>query len=113
MKLDRRRGLSRVPPNHSGARPTSCITRTASLFPLWLGPLWRGAVRCVWILIRVAAHYLGRWRQYLILAVWLLGLLCQVVLLWLAGELLDLFISAVELWLELVEKHLSIVLDES
>lgn len=44
---------------------------------------------------------------------WLLGLLCQVLLLWLAGELLDLFISAVELWLELAEKHLRIVLEES
>jgi hypothetical protein len=56
---------------------------------------------------------LVRVRQYLVLAVWLLGLLVQVVLLWLAGELLDLFISAVELWLQLVERHLTILLDES
>jgi hypothetical protein len=49
----------------------------------------------------------------LVLGVWLLGLVCQVVLLWLAGELLDLFISAVELWLELVERHLTILLDET
>lgn len=61
----------------------------------------------------MVAGYLIRARQYLVLGVWLLGLLVQVVLLWLAGEMLDLFVSAVELWLELVERHLSIVLDES
>lgn len=113
MKLDERRGLSRVPPNHSGARPTSCARRDASTTSLWLGPLLVGAFRRLCVLIRAAASYLFRVRKYLVLLVWLLGLLCQVVLLWLAGELLDLFISAVELWLEMVERHLSILLDET
>lgn len=40
----------------------------------------------------------------------LVGLLCQVVLLWLAGELVDLYVSAVELWAELARKHLEIQL---
>lgn len=39
-----------------------------------------------------------------------LGLVAQLVLLWLAGELLDLFISAVELWAELARKHLELTL---
>ena len=72
-----------------------------------------GAFRRLLVLVRLAAGYLVRARKYLVLAVWLLGLLVQVVLLWLAGELLDLFISAVELWLEMVERHLSILLEES
>lgn len=113
MKLDERRGLSRVPPNHSGARPTSRIRRDASTTSLWLGSTLVGAFRRLCVLVSAGWPYLVRARKYLVLAVWLLGLVCQALLLWLAGELLDLFISAVELWVELVEKHLSILLDES
>ena len=113
MKLDERRGLSRVPPNHSGARSASRIRRDASTTSLWLGSTLVGAFRRLCVLVRARQATWIRVRQYLLLAVWLLGLLVQVVLLWLAGELLDLFISAVELWLELVERHLSILLDES
>lgn len=72
-----------------------------------------GAFRRLGVLIRAGASYLFRVRKYLVLLVWLLGLLVQVVLLWLAGELLDLFISAVELWVEMVERHLTILLDET
>lgn len=72
-----------------------------------------GAFRRLGVLVRALWPYLVRARQYLVLAVWLLGLVCQVVLLWLAGEMLDLFLSAVDLWLELVTKHLEILLDES
>ena len=78
-----------------------------------LGSTWRGSVRRLWSTCSLLAGYLVRGRKYLVLAVWLLGLVCQALLLWLAGELLDLFLSAVELWLELVTKHLEIVLDES
>lgn len=39
-----------------------------------------------------------------------LGLVAQLVLLWLAGELLDLFVAAVELWAELARKHLELTL---
>jgi len=48
--------------------------------------------------------------SYLVL---LLGLLVQVLLLFLAGELLDLYVSAVELWEVLARKHLEIVLDST
>ena len=40
----------------------------------------------------------------------LLGLLGQLVLLWLAGEMLDLYVSAVDLWAELARKHLELTL---
>lgn len=40
----------------------------------------------------------------------LVGLVVQVILLVLAGELLDLYVSAVELWAELARKHLEIQL---
>lgn len=38
----------------------------------------------------------------------LLGLVVQVVLLWLAGYLIDLAISLMELWAELARKHLEL-----
>jgi len=41
---------------------------------------------------------------------WLVGLVCQLVLVWAAGELLDLYVSAVELWEALARKHLEIEL---
>jgi hypothetical protein len=44
---------------------------------------------------------------------WLLGLVVQVVLVWLAGLLVDLSLSLMELWVELARKHLEIVLSES
>lgn len=78
-----------------------------------LGSTWRGSVRRLWSTCSLLAGYLVRRRQYLLFGLWLLGLLCQALLLWLAGELLDLFISAVELWVELATKHLEIVLSES
>lgn len=113
MRQDERRDLSRVPPNRPGRVLRSCSKSSGlSHFPL-LGSTWRGPVRRLWVLVRAAAGYLVRWRKVLMFTLWLLGLLCQVLLLWLAGELLDLFISAVELWLELAEKHLRIVLEES
>ena len=40
----------------------------------------------------------------------LAGLACQMVLLWLAGEVIDLYVSAVELWAELARKHLELTL---
>lgn len=39
-----------------------------------------------------------------------LGLASQLLLLWLAGELLDLYIAAVELWADLARKHLEVTL---
>jgi hypothetical protein len=40
----------------------------------------------------------------------LLGLLTQMVLVWLAGELVDVSISLMEVWAELARKHLEITL---
>lgn len=113
MRQDERRDLSRVPPNRPGRVLRSCSKSSGLSFSLMLGSTLRGPVRRLWVLARAGAGYLVRWRQYLVLGVWLVGLVCQALLLWLAGELLDLFLSAVELWLELVTKHLEIVLDES
>lgn len=41
----------------------------------------------------------------------ILGLVGQLVLLWLSWELVDLCISLMELWSDLAAKHLSITLD--
>lgn len=51
-----------------------------------------------------------RSRRLATVAAVLLSLLVQAVLLWLAGELVDLYVSAVELWAELARKHLEITL---
>lgn len=113
MRLDERRDLSRVPPNRPGRVQRSCIKARRSCHSRLLGSTLAGAFRRLGVLVGAAPGYLVRVRQYLILGVWLVGLLCQALLLWLAGEMLDLFLSAVELWLELVTKHLEVVLDES
>jgi hypothetical protein len=34
----------------------------------------------------------------------------QVLLLWMVGEVIDLYVSAVELWAELARKHLELTL---
>lgn len=39
-----------------------------------------------------------------------LGLLVQMVLLWLVGEMVDLCITLMEVWAELARKHLEITL---
>lgn len=38
------------------------------------------------------------------------GMVAQLLLLWLAGELVDLYVSSVELWAELARKHLELTL---
>jgi hypothetical protein len=38
----------------------------------------------------------------------LLGFAVQCVLIWEAGELVDLYVSSVELWAELARKHLEL-----
>jgi type IV secretory pathway TrbL component len=53
------------------------------------------------------------WRKWLLVLMWLLGLVVQVVLVWLAGLLVDLCIDLMEVWLQLAEKHLEIVLSEA
>jgi hypothetical protein len=38
----------------------------------------------------------------------LLGITVQCALIWAAGELVDLYVSSVELWAELARKHLEL-----
>lgn len=52
----------------------------------------------------------GRPHQLVGVILLTLGLVGQLVLLWLAGELVDLYVSAVELWAELARKHLELTL---
>lgn len=49
--------------------------------------------------VRLRAHVL-----------FLVALVCQLVILWAAGELVDLYVSSVELWAELARKHLELTL---
>ena len=49
-------------------------------------------------------------RVVLLRTLLLMGLVSQLVLLWLAGELVDLYVSAVELWSEMARKHLELTL---
>lgn len=79
--------------------------------PVW--KLWRGllAVELGRVLTLLARH--GRSRTVHLIAVRLLlflGLLMQVVLLFVAGYLIDLGISLMELWAELARKHLELTL---
>lgn len=71
----------------------------------------RWAVSVFWL--RVAAALPPMSTRPLRLATSLLivlGLMGQLVLLWLAGEMLDLYVSAVDLWAELARKHLELTL---
>jgi len=43
-------------------------------------------------------------------ALFFVALVCQIGVLWAAGELLDLYVSAVELWAELARKHLELTM---
>lgn len=60
---------------------------------------------------RPGVHTLGRafvrLRGHLLFFV---ALVCQILVLWAAGELIDLYVSAVELWAELARKHLELTL---
>lgn len=49
-------------------------------------------------------------RRLLIQLGLIVGLVVQLVLLWLLGELVDLCISLMELWAELARKHLELTL---
>lgn len=49
-------------------------------------------------------------RQWAVFVVWGASIAVQCLLLWAAGELLDLYVSAVELWAELAQKHLELTL---
>ena len=72
---------------------------------------WRGR------LYVVAGTRLRLWvpaflsRIQLHMAISILGLVVQLVLLWLLGQMVDLCISLFEVWAELAAKHLEITLD--
>lgn len=112
MRQDERRDLSRVPPNRPGRVLTSWKERDASISSLWLGPLLIEAFRRLWRLLRAVPKSWPVWRKWALVFLWLVGLVVQVVLVWLAGVLVDLSLSLMEVWLQLAEKHLEIVLTE-
>lgn len=112
MRQDERRDLSRVPPNRPGRVLASWKERDARISSLWLGPLLIRAFRRLWVLVRAMPTTWPVWRKWLLVLMWLLGLVVQVVLVWLAGALVDLCISLMEVWLQLAEKHLEILLSE-
>lgn len=57
--------------------------------------------------VHTACRAFVRLRAHLLFFV---ALLCQIAILWAAGELIDLYVSAVELWAELARKHLELTL---
>jgi hypothetical protein len=57
--------------------------------------------------VHTAGRAFVRLRGHLL---FLVALVCQIGILWAAGELVDLYVSAVELWAELARKHLELTL---
>jgi len=57
--------------------------------------------------VHTAGRAFVRLRSHLLFFV---ALVCQIGILWAAGELVDLYVSAVELWAELARKHLELTL---
>jgi hypothetical protein len=79
--------------------------------PRLVGKTGRAARGAGYFLRRVAGPILSlQGRRIAGYTMLLLGLLGQVVLLWLAGELVDLYVSAVELWAVLARKHLELTM---
>lgn len=112
MRQDERHDLPGFPRIVRGTSRPHEVRRDASISSLWLGPLLIGAFRRLWRLLRAVPKSWPLWRKWALVFLWLVGLVCQVVLVWLAGALVDLCISLMEVWLELAEKHLEIVLSE-
>lgn len=79
-----------------GARPQRSERRAPFFSPEKWGP------SCVWMRARWRALL---WRVYVAAL-----LLCNMWLAYAAGELVDLYISSVELWAELARKHLELTL---
>jgi hypothetical protein len=68
------------------------------------------------VVVRAVSRHI-RWiprrsKLWAVLAL-LLGLLMQVGLLWLLGEMIGLCIALMEVWAELAAKHLEITLDQT
>lgn len=57
--------------------------------------------------VHTACRAFVRLRAHVLFVV---ALVCQLVILWAAGELVDLYVSSVELWAELARKHLELTL---
>lgn len=113
MKQGEVRGLSRVPPNRPGRAPFHAKGETPLPHPVDAGSPLVVAFRRLRVLARRALDYLKLRRMVLVWILWILGLVCQLVLVGLAGLLVDLCIDLMEVWLQLAEKHLEIVLSEA
>ena len=60
---------------------------------------------------RPGVHSLGRaFVRLRIHALFVLALVCQIAMVWVSAELVDLYVSSVELWAELARKHLELTL---
>lgn len=62
------------------------------------------APAAAWAFVRLRAGVISMW---FLLS---LGLVAQLLLVWAAFELVDLYVASVELWAELAKKHLEITL---
>jgi len=71
---------------------------------------WGGRTRWITCLVQRVPSRLPRAASIAASLLWLVGLALQVWMVWAAGELLDLYVSAVELWAELARKHLELSL---
>ena len=72
-------------------------SRVRASHDAWLAPVW-GFVMSVY------RHPLTKWVVLVLLTMF------QVVVLWLLGQMVELCISLMELWVELAAKHLEITL---
>jgi len=106
-------GLSRVPPNRPGRALLHAKGETPLSHPVDAGSPLVVAFRRLRVLKRMIPTTWSVWRRWLLVLMWLLGLVVQLVLVWLAGLLVDLCIDLMEVWLQLAEKHLEIILSEA
>ena len=90
--------------------------RSGGLLHAQIPPRWRAWSGLLYATARVVlarSRGLSSSPTIRLLLAWgllLLGLVVQVVLLWVAGYLIDLSISLMELWAELAQKHLELTL---
>lgn len=87
------------------------VPQGAQAPPAWV--CWRGLLYAELgrVLALLARHGRSRTAHLIVVRLLLLvGLLVQVVLLFVAGYLIDLGVSLMELWAELARKHLEITL---
>jgi hypothetical protein len=91
----------RPQPGHKESHPRA---RGRAVLPYVYGGRGYHPGRWVALFMRVAQHPATRF------VVLILLMMLQMVLLWLLGQMVDLCISLMEVWVELARKHLEITL---